>query len=146
MKVIVDNPSISNVEVYKYEDNKNKLNELIEDGYEEEDDNDSNFDSTSLADEPSKPSFKRTSIDKPLNRKNTMKSEKEQIKKVGSKNDKNLFKLASSLRCIPSEPEVHKNHVRIAEQDSLTSEENLLEDVGSKMIGLVLGELNKICT
>ena len=27
MKVIVDNPSISNVEAYKYEDNKNKLNQ-----------------------------------------------------------------------------------------------------------------------
>lgn len=27
MKVIVDNPSIANVEVYKYEENKNKLNQ-----------------------------------------------------------------------------------------------------------------------
>lgn len=27
MKVVVNNPSINNVEVYKYEENKNKLNQ-----------------------------------------------------------------------------------------------------------------------
>ena len=38
--------------------------------------------------------------------------------------------MANSLKCLPlPEEKGMKNHVRIAELDSLTSEENLLEDV-----------------
>lgn len=41
--------------------------------------------------------------------------------------------LASSLRCIPNETK-KSNQVRIAELDSLTSEENLLEDVEERVL------------
>ncbi len=41
--------------------------------------------------------------------------------------------LASSLKCIP-QPDHRKNHVRIAELDSLTSEENLLDDVEERVM------------
>lgn len=76
---------------------------------DEEDDLDSNVDSTSQAEEGSKPSFRRPSIDKPLQRKGTLKSEKEH---GGKRNSKNLYLLASSLKCIPVESK--KNQVRIA--------------------------------
>ena len=55
---------------------------------------------------------------KPLQKKTTLRSDKNTLKK----NDKNLFKMANSLKCLPSpEQKGAKNHVRIAELDSLTS-------------------------
>ena len=61
---------------------------------------------------------------KHIKKKSTLRSDKV------NKNQKNLFKMANSLKCLPlPEEKGMKNHVRIAELDSLTSEENLLEDV-----------------
>ena len=85
---------------------------------DEEDDADSNVDSESQAQDPSigkKKVANRTSITtKHLPRQNTLKE-----KEAKSSNRGNLFKLASSLKCIPNIP---KGRVQIAEQaDSLTS-------------------------
>lgn len=84
---------------------------------DEEDDNDSNFDNTSQAEQNSKPSFKRSSIEsgKAVKKKGSM-------KQPSNKNEKNLFKMANSLKCIPHPEQKPKNQVRIAELDSLTSQ------------------------
>ena len=91
---------------------------------DEEDENDSNYDSTSQVDEGTKSKgkigFRRTSIDKPL-RSKPPKIEKPDEPEKGNFN--NLKMLATSLRCIPNE---QKKKVVIVDKESLTSEENLL--------------------
>lgn len=87
---------------------------------DEEDDNDSGAESISqLEDNSNSKKIKRPSIDKPIRKKRTLNSTKEEMIPDKS-NTKNLYKLASSLKCLPH-PESQKNHVRIAELDSLTS-------------------------
>jgi len=52
--------------------------------------------------EKAKASFRRSSIDKPLIKKDTIRSEKnEHVKFHDSSNKNNLFILASSLKCLP---------------------------------------------
>lgn len=98
---------------------------------DEEDENDSNHDSNSQPEDYSKSrgkiGFRRPSIDKPLRNK-TLKSDK--VDQPDAGNLSNLKMLATSLRCIPTE----EKKVVICEKgkpakDSITSEENLLEDV-----------------
>lgn len=88
---------------------------------DEEDDADSNADSASQLEEKKKPSFKRSSIEKPLLKKDTIRSMKtEHVKFQDNHNKSNLFMLANSLRCIPKSES--KSNAHIPEMDSLTSE------------------------
>ena len=100
---------------------------------DEEDDADSNADSASQIEEKKKPSLRRSSIDKPLVKKDRMRSDKsEHVKFQNTDNKNNLFMLANSLKCIPKSESQSNAH--IPELDSLTSEENLLEDVEERVI------------
>jgi hypothetical protein len=100
---------------------------------DEEDENDSNHDSNSQPEDYSKSkgkiSFRRTSIDRPL-RSKPVKSEKEE----GEGNFNNLKMLATSLRCIPDQKKVVICDKGKQGKDSLTSEENLLEDVEERVM------------
>ncbi len=88
---------------------------------DEEDDADSNADSASQIEEKKKPSFRRSSIDKPLLKKDIMTSKKsEHVKFQIADNKNSLFILANSLRCIPKSES--KSNAHIPELDSLTSE------------------------
>jgi len=67
-------------------------------------------------------------------KKETVRSEKnEHVKFQDTEAKNNLFLLANSLKCIPKSERKSNGHIPEL-QDSLTSEENLLEDVEERVL------------